>query len=190
MKQAGIASKDGLPGRATRETGEAPHGSPAEPGVSWRGVIVRPPARLVLPDMMEAHARFDIPVRGFYLVNVSDTYRHPGPKVLVFTDLESGEVSRADMFRQEGELLVPQVRTDPVNPALPQTMRNFFNFNVCDYVRLPLRPARYRLQVLFAGYTSNSPEIEVVQREPPAWPRRWRMWAALRYKAWLRPDEA
>ncbi|MCA1247628.1 hypothetical protein [Massilia sp. MS-15] len=183
MKQAGTTSKDGLPGRATQETGEASHGSPPEPGVSWRGVIVRPPARLVLPDGTEPHARFDIPVRGFYLVNVSDTYRHPGPKVLVFTDLESGEESRADMFRQGGEPLVPQVRADPVDPASPQAMRNFFSFNVRDYVRLPLRPARYRLQVLFAGYTSNAPEIEVVQYEQPTWPRRWRMWAALRYKA-------
>lgn len=111
--------------------------SPADPGIYWRGVLLRAPLKFALPENMAQHTEFVVPICGLYLVNAADTVRHPGPLVLVVTDNASGETYKGEIVKEDPNLTSPQPRSRSPKPSSKQAFGSYFNLNVAAYVRLP-----------------------------------------------------
>ena len=137
--------------------------SPADPGFFWRGVLLRAPSQVALPENRAQYKEFIIPLCGLYLVNAADTVRYPGPLVLVVTDSESGQVYKGAIIKEDPHPTIPQPRSSPPSLTSKQAFGSYFNVNVAAYVKLSLQPARYRVKVEYAGHQSNEVNIEIVR---------------------------
>jgi len=139
--------------------------SPADPGFGWRGLKVRAPSHVVLPDKDSPHSAFIVPLCGRFCVNVAKAIRNPGLQILIVTDEATGHTYRGPIVEREADLLIPPPRSAPLKAEdyEHQAFDGYLNVNVASYVALPLHPARYRLKVEWAGYVSNEVSIAVVQ---------------------------
>jgi hypothetical protein len=153
--------------KVSLETSEQNACSPTDPGTNWRGVILRAPSQVFLPDPNSPRSALTIPLCGLYFVDVPSALRHPGPMVLIVVDDISGDVYRGAIATQDPHPTIPPPPSPPLDPALyaNQAYGSYFNVDVASYVALPLRPARYRLIVEYAGHRSNEVHVEVVQRK-------------------------
>jgi hypothetical protein len=140
--------------------------SPAHPGGDWRGLMLRAPSQVMLPDQRTQHSAFTVPLCGLYLVNVASALRRPTPMMIIVTDEKSGQVYRGAIVERDPNPQIPPPPSPPLDPAeyANQAFGSYFNVNVASYVALPLRPARYRVKVEFSGHQSNEVDIAVVQR--------------------------
>jgi hypothetical protein len=140
--------------------------SPAEPGIDWLGVKVRAPSQVFMPDKDAPHLALIMPLCGVYFMNVAKAIRHPGPLMLIVTDIATGKTYRGPIIDRDPHPRVPPPPSPPLNPAdfEDQDFGNYFNFDVATYVALPLQTARYRVKVEWHGYESNEVSIAVVQR--------------------------
>ncbi|MBD8528855.1 MULTISPECIES: hypothetical protein [unclassified Massilia] len=138
------------------------------PGFDWRGVLVRAPSKVVLPDKNAPGSTFIIPLCGIYTINLAKAIRNPGLQVLIVTDDSTGKIYQGKIGDRDRDpdLLIPP----PPTPRLRaedyehQAFGGYLNVNVASYVALPLQPARYRVKVEWSGYESNEVRIAVVQR--------------------------
>jgi hypothetical protein len=148
------------------DTNEQTACSPADPGVDWRGVILRAPSQVILPDQKTKHSALIVPLCGLYCVDVVSAIRHPGTQMLIVTDDTSGQVYRGAIVEHNPNPTIPPPPAPPPDPALyaNQAYGSYFNINVASYVALPLRPARYRVRVEYAGHQSNEVRIAVIAR--------------------------
>ncbi|NNG24990.1 hypothetical protein [Telluria aromaticivorans] len=137
--------------------------SPTDPGINWRGISLRAPSRVVLPEKSADDAAFIIPICGLYLVDLEAAFNHPGHQILVATDVTSGDIFKGEIVKYDTDRTIPPPRSRPVKPSKNQAFGSYFNINAVDYIKLPLVPARYRITVEYAGYQSNEIDIEVVQ---------------------------
>ncbi len=146
--------------------------SPAEPGIDWRGVIVRAPSQVVLPGKDTSHPALIIPLCGIYRINLAKAMRHPGPRMLIVTDVDTGQLYRGAklyrgaIFNRDQSITIPPPRSRPRDPAAFEGIFSgtYFNIDVASYVALPPQPARYRVKVEWSGYESNEVSVAVVQR--------------------------
>lgn len=138
--------------------------SPEDPGVEWRGVLVRAPSRVILSKKLLEYSEFIIPLCGLYLVNAMDTVQHPGPRILVMIDDTSGKTYKGALVKADPHPTIPAPKWRPPNPSTKLAFGNYFNVNAAAYVALPIQPARYRVRVEYAGYHSNEVIIVVVDR--------------------------
>ncbi|QOY94569.1 hypothetical protein IM543_01180 [Massilia sp. UMI-21] len=138
--------------------------SPADPGIYWRGVLLRAPSHVALPENLAQYTEFVVPICGLYLVNAADTVRHPGPLVLVVTDNASGETYKGGIIKEDPNPTIPQPQSRSPKRSSKQAFGSYFNLNVAAYVKLPLRSACYRVKVEYAGHQSNEVNIETVQQ--------------------------
>lgn len=140
--------------------------SPADLGIDWLGVKVRAPSQVFMPEKDNPHSALIMPLCGIYLMNVAKAIRHPGPLMLIVTDVASGQTYRGPIVDRDPHPRVPPPPSPPLNPAdyEDQDFGNYFNFDVASYVALPLQTARYRVKVEWHGYESNEVSIAVVQR--------------------------
>jgi hypothetical protein len=148
------------------DTNEQTACSPTEPGVDWRGVLVRAPSQVILPDQRTKDSALIVPLCGLYFVDVVSALRHPGHRILVVTDDKTGHVYRGEIVKKDPHPTIPPPPSPPLDPALyaDQAYGSYFNINVASYVALPLRPARYRVRVEYAGHQSNEVRIAVIER--------------------------
>jgi hypothetical protein len=136
------------------------------PGFDWRGVLVRAPSKVVLPDQDAPSSTFIIPLCGIYTINLAKAIRNPGLQVLVVTNDSTGQTYRGKVVDRDPDLRIPP----PPTPRLRaedyehQAFGGYLNVNVTSYVALPLQPARYRVKVEWSGYESNEVSIAVVPR--------------------------
>lgn len=145
------------------DTNEQTACSPEDPGINWRGVLIRAPSRIILPDKNFDYSALVIPICGLYLVDVAQTFRNPGPKMLVVVDNTSGQTYRGALIKRVAEPTVPPPQSKRINPSTKASFGGYFNVNVAAYVELPRQTARYRLKIEYAGYQSNEVDIAVVE---------------------------
>jgi hypothetical protein len=140
--------------------------SPIDPGIDWLGVKLRAPSQVFMPGKDDPHSALVIPLCGIYTMNVAKAIRHPGPLMLIVTDMATGETYRGPIVDRDPHPRVPPPPSAPLNPAdfENQDFGNYFNYDVASYVPLPLQAARYRVKVEWHGYESNEVLIAVVQR--------------------------
>jgi hypothetical protein len=140
--------------------------SPADPGTDWRGVMLRAPSQVMLPDQRTQHSALIVPLCGLYFVDAGSVLGRPTPKMLVVTDEKSGQVYRGEIIKRDPNPQIPPPPSPPLDPALFANLafQGYFNVNVASYVALPLRPARYRVKIEYSGHQSNEVSIAVVQR--------------------------
>jgi hypothetical protein len=146
------------------DTNEQTSCSPADPGFDWRGVVIRAPSRVVLPEKSLQHSPLIIPICGLYLVDVANISRHPGPKIAVVADEVLGQVYKGELIKRRREPTIPRPPSPPLDPSANLAFGDYFNVNIAAYVTLPLQPARYRVKIEYAGYHSNEVTIVVVER--------------------------
>jgi hypothetical protein len=159
-----MMTDDSLFQKVPLDTNQQTACSPADPGINWRGVVLRAPSRIIMPEKASQYSPFIIPICGLYLVDVASTFRHPGPKILVFTDDASGKTYRGALVKPDPEPTVAPPQLRPVNPNTKQAFGSYFNVNVTDYITLPMQAARYRVKIEYAGYESNELVIAIVKR--------------------------
>lgn len=164
LKRASAMTNDSLFQQVPLETSDQNICSPDDPGIYWRGVVLRAPSQVMLPGNITQHSEFIIPICGLYLVNVADTLRYPGPLVLIVTDNASGQTYKGEIVKEDPNPTIPQPRSSSPSPASKQAFGSYFNVNVATYVKLPLQPARYRVKVEYAGHQSNEVNVETVQQ--------------------------
>jgi hypothetical protein len=140
--------------------------SPVEPDIDWRGVKVRAPSQVVLTGKGASHSALIIPLCGIYRINLAKAIRHPGPRMLIVTDVDTGQSYRGPIVNRDPNITIPPPRSRPRDPAAFEGIFSgtYFNVDVASYVALPLQPARYRVKVEWSGYESNEVSIAVVQR--------------------------
>lgn len=140
--------------------------SPAELGIEWRGVKVRAPSQVVLPGKDTPHSALIIPLCGIYRINLAKAMRHPGPRMLIVTDVDTGQSYRGPIVNRDPSITIPPPRSPRRDPAAFEGIfsGSYFNVDVASYVALPLKPARYRVKVEWSGYESNEVSVAVVQR--------------------------
>jgi hypothetical protein len=136
------------------------------PGFDWRGVLVRAPSKVILPNQDAPSSTLIIPLCGIYTINLAKAIRHPGRQVLIVTDDFTGKTYRGEIVDRDPNLLIPPPPTRRLRAEdyEHQAFGGYLNVNVASYVALPLRPARYRVKVEWSGYKSNEVSIAVVQR--------------------------
>jgi hypothetical protein len=149
------------------DTNEQTACSPAEPGIEWRGVKVRAPSQVTLPGKDAPDSALSIPLCGIYRINVVKAIQHPGPLMLVVTDITTGQSYRGAIIDRDPNITIPPPPSPPLDPADFEGIFSgtYFNYDVASYVALPLQPARYRVKVEWSGYESNEVSIAVVQRQ-------------------------
>jgi hypothetical protein len=141
--------------------------SPADPGPSWRGILIRAPSRAPLrrdapPDRHGAFAT--IPICGYFLLDVIPDPTDPG---FVLT-----AVDRATRKSYSGE--ISSLDESPVEPPPPSPPRSpselkglaaggYFNTNLLWFVELPAAPAVYEVVATFKGQTSNKVTVELFE---------------------------
>lgn len=140
--------------------------SPADPGIDWRGVEVRAPSQVYLPGKVAPHSALIIPLCGIYRINLAKAVRHPGPRMLIVTDVDTGQSYREPVVNRDPSITISPRRSPLRDPAAFEGIFSgtYFNFDVASYVALPLQPARYRVKVEWSGYESNEVSVAVVQR--------------------------
>lgn len=148
------------------DTNEQTACSPPEPSIDWRGVQVRAPSQVALPGKDAPHSALIMPLCGVYMMNVAKAIRHPGPLMLIVTDIATGRTYRGPIVDRDPHPRVPPPPSPPLDPADFEDVFSgtYFNYDVASYVALPLQPARYRVKVERSGYESNEVSITVVQR--------------------------
>lgn len=136
------------------------------PGFDWRGILVRAPSKVVLPDPVAPGSTLVIPLCGTYTINLAKAIRNPGRQVLMVTDDFTGQTYRGEIVDREPDLLIrpPRTRRLRAEDYEHQAFGGYLNVNVASYLALPLRPARYRVKVEWSGYESNEVSVAVVQR--------------------------
>lgn len=136
------------------------------PGFDWRGVLVRAPSKVVLPDRNAPSSTLIIPLCGIYTINLAKAIRNPGLKVLIVTDESTGQTYQGEIVYRDPNLLIPPPPTARLRAEdyEHQAFGGYLNVNVASFVTLPLHPARYRVKVKWSGYESNEVIIAVVQR--------------------------
>jgi len=129
-------------------------------------VKVRAPSKVFMPGKDDPYSALVMPLCGFYIMNVAKAARHPGPLMLIVTDIASGKTYRGPIVDRDPHPRVPPPRSRRRDPADLEGIFSgtYFNFDVASYVALPLQPARYRVKVEWSGYESNEVSITVVQR--------------------------
>lgn len=146
------------------DTSEKTACSPADPGTDWRGVVIRAPSHIVLPEKTSEYSVLVVPICGLYLIDAASTFRHPGPKMLIVSDDTSGKIYKEPIVKRVPEPTIPPPPSRPINPSTKAAFGNYFNVNVAAYVTLPMLPARYRVKIEYAGHQSNEVIIAVVER--------------------------
>lgn len=148
------------------DTNEQTACSPAAPDIDWLGVQVRAPSQVVFPGKDAPHSALIMPLCGVYMTNVAKAIRHPGPLMLIVTDIATGKTYRGPIVDRDPHPRIPPPPSPPLDPADFEDVFSgtYFNFDVASYVALPLQPARYRVRVEWHGYASNEVSITVVQR--------------------------
>jgi len=160
LRKTTTMSDDSLFQQVPLDTNTQAACSPTDPGIDWRGVLIRAPSRIVLPKE-NSEQTLIIPICGLYLVDVANTFRHPGPKILIAVDSTSGKTYKGALVKRPRERIIPPPPSRPVNPNSKAAFGNYFNVNAADYIVLPLQPAHYRLKIEYAGYQSNEVVIEI-----------------------------
>jgi hypothetical protein len=163
-KKNDIMTNDDLFRHVPLDTNEQTFCSPADPGFTWRGVVLRAPSQVTLPGKSSPYSALIIPICGLYLINSGSTSRHPGPKILIITDITSGKIYSGALVKPDPYPTIPPPRTRPVKPNSNAAFGEYFNVNAADYVTLPMQPARYRVKIEYAGHQSNELLIAVVER--------------------------
>ncbi|MDB5746960.1 MAG: hypothetical protein JWP72_1808 [Massilia sp.] len=136
------------------------------PGFDWRGVLVRAPSTVDLPDQDAPSSTLIIPLCGIYTINLAKAIRHPGRQVLIVTNDSTGQTYRGEIVDRDPNLLIPPPPTRRLRAEdyEHQAFGGYLNVNVASFVALPSHPARYRVKVKWSGYESNEVSIAVVQR--------------------------
>ncbi|MFC4929975.1 hypothetical protein [Massilia sp. GCM10023247] len=136
------------------------------PGFDWRGVLVRAPSKVVLPDEDAPSSTLIIPLCGIYTINLAKAIRHPGRQVLIVTDESTGQTYRGQIVDRDPNPLIPPPPTRRLRAEdyEHQAFGGYLNVDVASYVTLPLQPARYRVKVEWSGYESNEVSVAVVRR--------------------------
>lgn len=164
LKRAETMTNDSIFQNIPLDTDDQNICSPADPGIYWRGVVLRGPSQVPLPENIAQYRDLIIPICGLYLVNAADTVRYPGSLVFVVTDDASGQTYRGEYIKEDPSPTIPQPRSSPPSLSSKQAFGSYFNVNVAAYVKLPLQPARYRVKVEYAGHQSNEVHVVTIQQ--------------------------
>ena len=139
--------------------------SPTDPGIDWRGLKVRAPSQVVMPEKGAVLKTLVVPLCGIYRINLAQAVRYPGPLILVVTDVATGKAYVSPVVDRDPNITIPPPPPPPLDASAFEGMfsSTYFNVDVASYVTLPLRPARYSVKVEWAGYQSNELRIDVIQ---------------------------
>ena len=146
------------------DTSEQTLCSPEDPGLYWRGVVIRSPSRVVLPEETSQYSSLIIPICGLYLVDVANAIEYPGPKILVISDEISGKIYKGELVKRIPEPTIPPPSSPRIKSYKNTAFGSYFNVNAAAYVTIPMQAARYRMKIEYAGYRSNEVTIEIVER--------------------------
>lgn len=92
--------------------------SPADPGIDWHGVKVRAPAQVFMPGKDDPRWGLIMPLCGIYSVNVAKAIWHPGPLMLIVTDVASGKTYRGPIVHRDPHPRIPPPPSRPLNPLI------------------------------------------------------------------------
>lgn len=143
--------------------------SPQNDDRTWRGILIRAPARVkVKRDVLRGRAGVldAIPVCGFLLLNVPAAPIHERIRLFA-VDTKTGLELSGDVVDLDPSPYEPPPARPPPSPEklAGLAVGMYFNPNLIDFVRLPGMPAVYDVHVELRGFRSNVVTIEVIDED-------------------------
>ena len=144
-----------------------PHAcSPPAPLSTWRGVVVRAPARILFKrgEKVGPNGAFAaIPICGYFRVDVQLGSKEP--MTLVAVARASGKVFSGPIVETDPGLMIPPPAAPPLTEedVKGTASGGYFNPNLVDFVPLPPGPGTYDVHVEFRQFKSNVVTIELVE---------------------------
>ena len=142
--------------------------TPQNPDPGWRGVAIRGPEQVTLPQAGSPPAPDGsfaiVPICGFYRVGMDAQIDEPIK--LVAREQASGRQFSGLVRDEDPSPEIPP--PDDIPPADPstfagQSVGSAFNPNLLRYVTLPREAGVYEVHAEFAGYRSNVIRIELIE---------------------------
>ena len=142
--------------------------TPQNPDPGWRGVAIRGPEQVTLPQAGSPPAPDGsfaiVPICGFYRVGMDAQIDEPIK--LVAREQASGRQFSGLVRDEDPSPEIPP--PDDIPPADPstfagQSVGSAFNPNLLRYVTLPREAGVYEVHAEFAGYRSNVIRVELLE---------------------------